>query len=62
MSAPGAIPVPSAPPSYEETTGIHVNYPHPYPVPGSEQKPPYMGQPAPAHNPGKPQNLFSNSG
>ncbi|KAK2533384.1 hypothetical protein Q9233_004598 [Columba guinea] len=58
MSAPGAIPVPSAPPSYEETTGINVNYPHPYPVPGPEQKPPYMGQPAPAHNPVTVQTVY----
>lgn len=70
MSAPSAIPVPSAPPSYEETTGINVNYPQPYPVPGPGQKPdgkgtyppPYVGQPGPAHNPGKRQNLCCNSG
>lgn len=63
MSAPGGFPVPSAPPSYEETVGINVSYPHPYPVPEPGQKPegkamnplPYAGQPAPVNNPGKPQ-------
>jgi len=63
MSAPSGIPVPSAPPSYEESTGINVNYPHPYPIPEPVQKPdgkgmhppPYMGQPAPASNPGEPE-------
>lgn len=65
MSAPSGFPVPSAPPSYEETTGINVSYPHPYPVPEPGQKPggkgtnpqPFVGQPAPVHNPSKPQTL-----
>lgn len=66
MSAPSGIPAPSAPPSYEETTGINVNYPHPYPVPDPGQKPdgkgmnppPYTGQPMPANNTGKPETLL----
>ncbi|NXF96280.1 LITAF factor, partial [Eubucco bourcierii] len=59
MSAPSSIPVPSAPPSYEETIGINVSHPHPYPAPepgwksdGKGINPPsYMGQPAPMSNP-----------
>ncbi|KFQ22306.1 PREDICTED: lipopolysaccharide-induced tumor necrosis factor-alpha factor [Merops nubicus] len=39
MSAPSGITVPSAPPSYEETVGINVGYPHPYPLPEPSQKP-----------------------
>ncbi|NWU60473.1 LITAF factor, partial [Pterocles burchelli] len=66
MSAASGIPVPSAPPSYEETTGISVSYPHPYPVPGPGQKldgkgmspPPYMGQPAPVNNPVTVQTVY----
>lgn len=66
MSAPSGIPVASAPPSYEETTGINVNYPQPHPTPEHGQKPdgkrmntsPYVGQPSPAHNPSKPQTVL----
>ncbi|XP_075371130.1 lipopolysaccharide-induced tumor necrosis factor-alpha factor [Mycteria americana] len=66
MAAPSGVPVPSAPPSYEETTGINVSYPHPYPVPEPGQKPdgkgmnppPYMGQPAPASNPVTVQTVY----
>lgn len=66
MSAPSGVPVPSAPPSYEETTGINVSYPHPYPVPEPGQNPdgkgmnppPYMRQPAPVNNPGKSEKLY----
>ncbi|NXU58449.1 LITAF factor, partial [Turnix velox] len=55
MSAPSGVPGPSAPPSYEETTGINVSYPHPYPAPEHGPKldgkatnpPPSIGQPAP---------------
>ncbi|XP_064528917.1 lipopolysaccharide-induced tumor necrosis factor-alpha factor isoform X2 [Pseudopipra pipra] len=66
MSAPSVNPVPSAPPSYEETVGINMNYPHPYPVPGPGVKPdmkgmnppPYMGQPPPANNPIRVQTVY----
>lgn len=60
-SAPGGYPGPSAPPSYEETTGINVNYPYPYPMPGpghgpgtkGMNPPPYPTQAVPAANPSK---------
>ncbi|XP_054246951.1 lipopolysaccharide-induced tumor necrosis factor-alpha factor [Indicator indicator] len=66
MSAPSGIPVPSAPPSYDEATGINVSYPHPYPVPEPGQKPdgkgmnphPYVGQPAPVNNPIAVQTVY----
>ncbi|NWI20828.1 LITAF factor, partial [Crypturellus soui] len=66
MSAPGGLPVPSAPPSYEETTGINVNYPVPYPAPGPGQgppakgvsPPPYFVPPGPAPNPVTVQTVY----
>ncbi|OXB82705.1 UNVERIFIED_CONTAM: hypothetical protein H355_000403 [Colinus virginianus] len=66
MSAPGGLPAPSAPPSYEETVGINVNYPHPYPVPapglrpdGKGANPPqHRGQPMPASNPVTIQTVY----
>uniref|UniRef100_A0A8B9T4D6 Lipopolysaccharide induced TNF factor n=1 Tax=Anas platyrhynchos TaxID=8839 RepID=A0A8B9T4D6_ANAPL len=66
MSAPSTGSAPSAPPSYEETTGINVNYPHPYPVPDPGQKPdgkgmnppPYTGQPMPTNNPVTVQTVY----
>ncbi|XP_062467795.1 lipopolysaccharide-induced tumor necrosis factor-alpha factor isoform X1 [Pezoporus occidentalis] len=66
MSVPSGIPVPSAPPSYEETTGINVNYPQPYPTPEYGQKldgkrmnpSPYVEQPSPMHNPITVQTVY----
>ncbi|KAM4657202.1 lipopolysaccharide-induced tumor necrosis factor-alpha factor [Amazona ochrocephala] len=66
MSAPSGIPVQTAPPSYEETTGINVNYPQPYLTPEHGQKPdgkrmnpsPYVVQPSPTHNPITVQTVY----
>ncbi|XP_025059123.1 lipopolysaccharide-induced tumor necrosis factor-alpha factor isoform X2 [Alligator sinensis] len=65
-SAPGGYPGPSAPPSYEETTGINVNYPYPYPMPGpghgpgtkGMNPPPYPTQAVPAANPIAVQTVY----
>ncbi|KFQ42882.1 PREDICTED: lipopolysaccharide-induced tumor necrosis factor-alpha factor [Nestor notabilis] len=58
MSAPSGVPVPSVPPSYEETTGINVNYPQTHPTPGHGSKPSYVGQPSPTHNPITVQTVY----
>ncbi|EMP37320.1 hypothetical protein UY3_05455 [Chelonia mydas] len=62
--APSGYPIPSAPPTYEETTGINTYPPYPAPESGhgpnmkSMNPPPYLSQPVPAPNPITVQTVY----